>query len=259
MAPPVIISVEAAIATGKSTLLNLVQKRLGKRVHIIQEPITEWQAIEGNPDQNVLEKFYEDMTRWSFSFQQYVLFTVVRAIQETVDKLEKEGTLGDTVILIERSYYTGRHTFTQMLHESGCISCTEWQMYKEWWDWIVGKGPKICGHIYLRTSVDTVMHRLKKRNRGEECAITSDYQTNLIKKHEEWVLSCQEAGVPMLILDAEVDFVNKQEELENICTQIGTFFDSFRARAKDDETIEEAKVSGEIEECTSTDVESRSE
>lgn len=271
MAPPVIISVEAAIATGKSTLLNLVQKKLGKRVHIIQEPVAEWQAIEGNSDHNVLEKFYDDMSRWSFSFQQYVLFTVVRAMQETVDKLEREGTLDDTVLLIERSYYTGRHTFAKMLHESGFISGTEWQMYKGWWDWIVEKGPKICGHIYMRTSVDTVMQRLKKRNRGEECSITAAYQTSLIEKHEEWVASCEQSGVPMLILDAEVNFLQDELELDSICDQIRTFFDSFETEDRGSmkthqklscdplRVLTNGVVLEQSEECDSTDVDADSD
>jgi len=228
---PLIISVEATIASGKSTLLSLVEKVLGKNVYIVQEPVAEWQAIEGNADHNLLGLFYDNMSRWSYSFQSYVFLTRVRAVENAIKKLEAEGRLDDTVILVERSYYSDKETFARLGLESGNFSATEWAMYESWWNWLVTKTPEFSGHIYMSASIETVMHRLGVRHRGEETGITRDYQASLIEKHEQWVSHQEAKGVPMLVVDAEVDFLSQPAELEAIVGQLSEFFTELRAKS----------------------------
>eukprot|EP00397_Hematodinium_sp_SG-2012_P001825 GEMP01001830.1.p2 GENE.GEMP01001830.1~~GEMP01001830.1.p2 ORF type:complete len:259 (-),score=54.77 GEMP01001830.1:1377-2153(-) len=228
---PLIVSVEAAIASGKSTLLNLVGDRMGNDVYVVQEPVMEWQKIEGAEEHNLLDLFYKDMDRWAFSFQAYVLFTIIRSVQNAVDVLEKEGRLDDTVILVERSYDTSKETFARMLHESGHIGEHEWSMYKGWYDWMVEKAPPFSGSIYMRAELETVMERLDKRNRGEESGITPEYQARLIQRHEDWVDEQLEKGASVLILDAEADFLSNEDALDLILGQITEFFEELRSEA----------------------------
>lgn len=226
---PLIISVEATIASGKSTLLSLVQKTLGKKVYVVQEPVAEWQAIEGNADHNLLDLFYNNMSRWSYSFQSYVFLTRVRSVEKAIKTLEAEGRLDDTVILVERSYYSDKETFARLGLESGNFSPVEWAMYESWWNWLVAKAPVFDGHIYMSTSVETVMHRLNVRHRGEETGITRDYQSQLINKHEQWVAQQQKKGVPTMTVDAEVNFLSQPEELDIIVGQLSEFFTDLRS------------------------------
>lgn len=228
MARPVIVSVEAAIASGKSTLLGLVEKELGMDVYVVQEPVLEWQAIDGNPEHNLLDKFYQDSSRWGYSFQTYVFLTRVRAVENAIEFLRKEGRLETTAILVERSYLTDKETFGSILLENGSITGVEWAMYESWWNWLIKKTPLFSGHIYMRTSVDTVMQRLNKRNRGEESGVSLDYQSKLITKHEQWVARQQAKNTPLLIVNADVDFLTNEDHLHRICTRIAGFFETLR-------------------------------
>jgi len=228
MARPVIVSVEAAIASGKSTLLGLVEKELGMSVYVVQEPVLEWQAIDGNPEHNILDKFYQDSSRWGYSFQAYVFLTRVRAVENAIEFLRKEGRLETTAILVERSYLTDKETFGSILLENGSITGVEWAMYESWWNWLIKKTPLFSGHIYMRTSVDTVMQRLNKRNRGEESGVSLDYQSKLITKHEQWVARQQAKNTPLLIVNADVDFLTNEDHLNRICTRIAGFFETLR-------------------------------
>jgi len=231
MARPVLVSVEAAIASGKSTLLSLVEEMLGMSVYVVQEPVLEWQAINGNPEYNILDKFYKDGARWSYSFQSYVFLTRVRSVENAIEHLRKEGRLETTAILVERAFVTDKDTFGSILLENGSISEVEWAMYESWWNWLIKKTPLFSGHIYMRTSVDTVMQRLSKRNRGEEAGISQDYQSKLITKHEQWVANQQAKDVPIIIVNADVDFLTNQDHLQGICTRLADFFDTLRRSA----------------------------
>jgi len=228
MAKPVIVSVEAAIASGKSTLLGLVEKMLGMSVYVVQEPVQQWQAIAGNPEHNILDQFYKDTKRWAYSFQCYVFLTRVKAVEEAIEYLKKEGRLETTTILVERSYLTDKETFGTILRENGSISELEWALYESWFNCIVSKSPRFSGHIYMRTSVDTVMQRLSNRNRGEESGISLDYQSEIITKHEQWVARQQAKNVPLVIVNADVDFLANDDHLRSICRGIADFFETLR-------------------------------
>lgn len=221
---PIIVSVEAAIASGKSTLLAKLEEHFGDAVHIIPEPVHLWQAVGGNPENNILQKFYMDPKRWSYSFQSYVFLSRVNAVEEAIEKLRKEGRLERTVIIVERSYNSDKETFGQMLKESGDISQLEWEMYETWWNWLVDKAPKFAGHVYLQTSVDTVMRRLAIRNRGEECGLPREYQERLIEKHELWVKKKQEQNVPICTLNCDKNFKDESSAWVAICGQLTRFF-----------------------------------
>jgi len=221
---PIIISVEAAIASGKSTLLELVKQQFGDRVFIVQEPVTEWQRVGGNEKLNALDKFYKDPKRWSYSFQALVFLTRVQAVENAIETLEREGKLENTVIVVERSYTWDRQTFGRMLKDSDDINELEWSMYEDWSNWLITKAPDIIGHVYMRTSVDTVMKRLGIRNRGEETGIERSYQERLISYHDQWVKKLEAARVPMCTLNANVDFLHEEEEWNKLYTQLNRFF-----------------------------------
>jgi len=95
-------------------------------------------------------------------------------------------------------------------------------------NWLIKKTPLFSGHIYMRTSVDTVMQRLNKRNRGEESGVSLDYQSKLITKHEQWVARQQAKNTPLLIVNADVDFLTNEDHLNRICTRIAGFFETLR-------------------------------
>ena len=45
----------------------------------IEEPVSDWQNIAGK-NMNILQKYYEEPTRWGFTFQIYALYTRIKAL-----------------------------------------------------------------------------------------------------------------------------------------------------------------------------------
>lgn len=216
---PVVISVEAAIGTGKSSLLKLIQAREPTWM-VVQEPVDQWQAVGGK--HNLLEKFYADLDRYAFSFQTYCVLSRI----ETVSKALRECSEGTQVIVLERSWFTDRHTFGEMLRKQGRISDMEWCLYDEWYRFAVKNAPHIDGHVYLDCTTDTCMTRLRKRGRSEECSVTSDYQSSLIQHHEEW-LEMQDAS-KICRVDVNQDFVHVADNSDKMMTTLKDFVRSLR-------------------------------
>ena len=59
----VILSLEGNIAAGKTTFLKILEKHLNIPIHFFEEPVKEWQAINGNKELNLLNTFYQNPER----------------------------------------------------------------------------------------------------------------------------------------------------------------------------------------------------
>ena len=70
MKKPIIIAVEGNIGTGKSTLLTKLKNQIGSsKIIFCQEPIDEWTKIKNKNGETILNEFYNDPKKYSFSFQ----------------------------------------------------------------------------------------------------------------------------------------------------------------------------------------------
>lgn len=213
---PVVVSVEAAIGTGKSSLLKLIQKREPSWV-VVQEPVEMWQKVGGQ--HNLLEHFYNDFERYAFSFQTYCFLTRIEAVAKAI----REQCHNDApVIVVERSWFTDKHTFAEMLRKQGRISDMEWCLYEEWYNFAARNAPTIHGHVYLDCSTETCMARLRKRGRSEETTVTSDYQNSLIEHHEVWAAT-QVEPEKLCRIDVNEDFINSSEHSDAMMSKLNQF------------------------------------
>lgn len=217
---PVIVSVEAAIGSGKSSLLKMIQMREPTWV-VVQEPVDRWQNVGGQ--HNLLEHYYSDFERYAFSFQTYCVLTRIEAVQKAVTDAQ---TSGAPVIVLERSWHSDRHTFAAMQHEQGKISDLEWTLYNDFFKFLSKNSPTIDGYVYLSCTPETCMHRLHLRNRSEEAAVTSSYQTALIQKTEGWLRTLEESRVCRVGVDE--DFLHNAANGQRVMDQIRNFAEALR-------------------------------
>lgn len=67
------VSIEGNIGAGKSSLLPLVSDREGPlpsgSVETHPEPLEKWQRVGDDGHSNLLAAFYDDPSRWSYTFQ----------------------------------------------------------------------------------------------------------------------------------------------------------------------------------------------
>ena len=72
--PTRIISLDGNIGVGKTTLIEHIRKRFPDIV-IVPEPVDMWTQLKDEKGRNLLELFYKDKQRWSFSFQQAAMLS----------------------------------------------------------------------------------------------------------------------------------------------------------------------------------------
>lgn len=197
-------SLEGNIGSGKSTFIRILDeysKEINNKMvnihntRVVEEPVNMWQDMNGS---NVLESFYKDPKRYSFTFQMATFVT-------RTELLEKALNYGDSFVIAERSVLTDKNVFSKNCYESDLMNEMEYSVYQEMFNYLNKKTKmKPKGVIYIRTNPDECLRRINERNRGEESKISIEYLTNLHEKHENWLLNQKQ--FPVLILDGNLNF-----------------------------------------------------
>jgi deoxyadenosine/deoxycytidine kinase len=209
--------VEGNIGSGKSTFCKKFSlNNPDAEVHL--EPVDEWINMKDNNTQkNLLQYFYDDQERWSYSFQSYAFITRINCITKPTDKKLK---------VVERSIFTDRNVFAKALYETNKMSNIEWKMYNKWFDWLVldliNKIGEPAGIIYLRCQPEISYERLKIRSRNEESSVPLDYLEKLHNYHDEWLLNNKNT----IVIDVNKDFENDPIESNKIFEQINNFINN---------------------------------
>lgn len=211
---------EGNIGAGKSTLLRILGEHLP--VDIVSEPTDKWQKVGAAG--NLLDLFYKDTPRWAYTFQSYAFVSRIQTI------LEHQQAHADGVTqVLERSVYCDRFCFAKNCYEAGLMSALEWQIYQEWFSWLVENyTQKPSGFIYLKTSPQVCFERLSKRGRSEEAAIPLEYLVSLHNKHEDWLVYGRDVteylkNVPVLVLDCDEEFEQDPIRREEFLKKIANF------------------------------------
>ena len=200
-----LISIEGNIGTGKTTLINMLKQKFGKRNNVIfvDEPLQQWLDLKDSDGENILGKFYGDQQRWSYSFQMHAFITRSKAILEQNTE--------DNVIIIERSVITDRNVFASLLYESGKISEMEWKLYIEWFDWLTQHFSKVTPDkfIYLKANAEISYQRMVNRTRDEETNVPIDYLKQVAEKHDNWLLN-DDSNENVITIDVNHDFSDSE-------------------------------------------------
>lgn len=209
MSKPIIISLDGNIGAGKTTFLKEIRNKI-HGIRVVDEPVGQWTALKNAEGKNLLELFYEDKKRWSYTFQNCAILTRLKNIQDAVNSVDTT-VKGPQVIITERSVLTDKHVFAEMLYDAGDIDPLEWELYDTWFN-IFGKQHPVTGIIYISTSAVTSKDRIKIRNRQGEENIGMDYLKALDAQHKKWV---DNTNIPVLTLSTEVD-VSVEENIEKV-------------------------------------------
>ena len=198
------IAIAGNIGAGKTTMTNL----LADFLHL--EPVFE--SVEHNP---YLADFYDDMSRWSFNLQIFFLHNRF-SNQIKLMKLNK-GFIQD------RSIYEDREIFARNLKDLNFMSSRDWSTYTSLFDDMVQfiREPDLI--IYLKASTQTLIGRIKNRNRVYEKDISSEYIHSLNIYYEKWISKIESDKV--LIIDTNnFNIFEDKVEFENIKEKIITKF-----------------------------------
>ena len=189
---PLLISIEGNIGSGKSTMLKKLRE-LEPDWTFVDEPVDNWLTIRNDAGESLLEVFYKDIKRWSYTFQNAAVLSRSMMVRDAIVNWNK-GNKKSRVIVMERCVETDRHVFAQMLHEDKAIDKIEWTLYKNWYTLVKEMIPKMDAFIWIDTDAEVASERIKKRGREGEDEISLEYLKKLDAVHREWLEKPESEG-----------------------------------------------------------------
>lgn len=239
---PILVSIEGNIGAGKTTLLKQLQERHPEWISI-DEPVDTWSNLKNEHGESILEIFYKDRRRWSYTFQNCALLTRFQNIENAVNKVrlhynqtisaefvsnKSAATLdkfvsesnkifippksGKVIFLTERCLDTDYHVFTRMLQEDGSIDALEIELYERLLKQLKASATKLSAIVHVNTEPDICVQRIKQRGRTGEEGISMDYLNMLDRYQTAWVNS---TSIPTLVTDVS-NFTMVEKFIEDL-------------------------------------------
>ena len=218
------VSIEGNIGSGKSTLLANLREyfKNNKSVIFLKEPVDEWAKIKDKNGITILEKFYTDQEKYSFSFQMMAYVSRIKVLRDTLkEKNICQNQSNNYIIITERSLYTDKMVFAKMLYDSGKIEDVNYQIYLNWFDTFSGEFP-VHKVIYVKASPDKCYERIVKRSREGEENIPLDYLTACSLYHDNMLDKSASNCVcnEQLILDGNIDIYENKTQVDEWIQEI---------------------------------------
>ena len=187
-----IISIEGNIGSGKSTFVEQLKQTLkNDNICFLQEPVEQWNKIVDKDGINILEHYYKDNKRWAFSFQMMAYISRLTLLKKAIESNYE-------IIITERSLYTDKHVFCQMLYDNDLIEDIEFTIYNKWFEEF--NNIRNIQYVYLKTDPEISYERVLKRSRCGE-TIPLSYLINCSHYHDKWLSNEKD----VLMINANVD------------------------------------------------------
>ncbi len=197
MEGPKYIAIEGVIGAGKTTLAKKLADKLSARL-VLEE-------FEENP---FLEKFYDDRKRHAFQTQMF--FLINRFKQQ--EQFMQEDLFTEFVV---SDYIFDKDQIFAYLNLSG----EELKLYESIFPSLKRDLRQFDLVIFLQASVDRLIYNIKRRNRSIEKNLSRSYIRDLSEAYNNFFFKYN--STPLLIVNTtEIDFVNKEEDFEELYKQI---------------------------------------
>jgi len=196
------IGVAGNIGVGKTTFTKLVSQKMNLSPY--------YESVSDNP---YLSDFYGDMKRWSFNLQIYFLQHRFRHHLEIMNL--------NAGVIQDRTIYEDTEIFAYNLYDMKIMSKRDWQTYNDLFNNMIKflKKPDLI--IYLKASTDTLINRIKTRNRDYEKDIDETYLHRLNIYYKNWFDQIEDFNV--LVVDTnDFNIFEDKQRFDQICEDINT-------------------------------------
>ena len=159
-----IVCIDGNIAAGKTTVLSEIEKK-GYKVY--------YEPFSDNP---WLPLYYQDPKKYALNTQLWFLSERFRQYKNA-----DFSTRG--IVFIERSMYTDRFIFVELIRRQGNMNDLEFETYRHHFN--IYKNPLPDLTIVLNTSAQMCKERMDNRGRGMESSVPLDYLQQLGEVYTE--------------------------------------------------------------------------
>jgi deoxyadenosine/deoxycytidine kinase len=163
------------------------------------------EEVEENP---FLEDFYRDPVHYAFQVQLFFLLSRYRQQMEFPQQdLFQQKTVSD--------YLFDKDKIFAYIN----LNEKELSLYERLWSLLQRDIPKPDLVIYLQANTQTLMHRIRERNRPYERNISSEYIQRLNEAYSYFFFHYTDS--PLLVVNTvKIDFVHNPDDLEDLLEQI---------------------------------------
>jgi deoxyadenosine/deoxycytidine kinase len=193
---PRFIAVEGPVRVGKTTLADLLARRMGG---------LRLRDVEDNP---FLGSFYEDKPGAAFKTQMYFLLRRFRQL-----------------LSLDLAAHPERMVISDYLFEKDKIFAylnlgdLELRLYEEYFSHFADQVPVPDLVIYLQARPETLRRRISKKNLPMEHQISDEYLEEVVKAYEHFFFRYQRSN--LLVVDtSEIDFVDRNEDLRELLRRL---------------------------------------
>jgi deoxyadenosine/deoxycytidine kinase len=186
--------------------------------------VDEWAKIKDINGTTILEKFYVDQEKYSFSFQMMAYVSRIKVLRDTLKENTKQQDNQEKkqyIIITERSLYTDKMVFAKMLYDTGKIEDVNYQIYLNWFDTFSGEFP-VHKVIYVKAAPEKCYARIAKRSREGEENIPLEYLTACSLYHDNMLDKSTDSCVcdEQLILDGNIDIYENKTQVNEWIQEI---------------------------------------
>ncbi len=193
------VAIEGAIGAGKTSLAELLAQKMDARL-ILEE-------TEQNP---FLPDFYKDKRRYAFQIQLFFLLSRHKQQQElfAIDLFHKK---------VVSDYFFDK----DRIFASVNLDEREFHLYEKLLCILEKDIPKPDLVIYLQTSSEVLLERIKERGRSFERNMDLDYIRALNEAYNYYFFHYSKS--PLLVVNTDrIDFVHNQKDLADLLALLDT-------------------------------------
>lgn len=195
------IGVAGNIGVGKTTFTKALAERLQLKSY--------FESVIDNP---YLSDFYGDMHRWSFQLQIYFLHHRFRT--------HSDMSKYDGGVVQDRTIYEDVEIFARNLYEMGNMTQRDWDNYRNLFSIMTSFLRKPDLIIYLQASTDTLLSRIRGRDRDFERSIDPEYLHRLNVAYDQWIKRIKEREPVMVVDTNRFNIFRDEKRLETILAEI---------------------------------------
>lgn len=193
--PPRLIAIEGPLRVGKTSLADLLARRLGAE---------RLRDVEDNP---FLDRFYRGAPGAAFQAQLHFLWNRFQQWQALDRSSPSRPTVSDYLFAKDKIF-----AYLNLADE-------ELALYERYYDMFAEQVPVPDLVIYLQAKPGTLKGRIQKKRVPSEQAISDEYLEEVIQAYEHFFFHYKDADL-LVVETSRIDFIASEDDLEELLHRI---------------------------------------